>query len=291
MGITTFGFKRLVSLTKPPPDSSAEDVIYHWRGGFYYMPKPRSWLFLGSKHHRAHIGEISTEVVTPRRERRGVKILYLHGGGFVGGPFLNQWLFLAALAKKTGYACSAPDYPLAPEYPYPCALNAVLDIYDHYRAHSEIILVGDSAGGTLSLALTRKLRELGKPLPLKLVTISPLVDMELKHPQIPEIETRDLMIRAAWVHRINACYAGETPLDDPYLSAINGAHHDFPPTLVAAGTDEILYPDCLEFACKLEGEGVEVEFVKGEGMFHIWPTFTWMSEGKVALDRIVRFIG
>ncbi|MFF4276825.1 alpha/beta hydrolase fold domain-containing protein [Streptomyces sp. NPDC001536] len=198
-------------------------------------------------------------------------VLYLHGGGYtVGSPTTHRAL-AAHLAAAVGVPVYVLDYRLAPEHPYPAAVD---DAAAAYRAlldtgidPQRLTVAGDSAGGGLALALMLRLRETGMPMPAALALISPWVDLTLDHVRDSR---RDPLLRASWLRACAARYSGErTDVRTPEISPLYADLTGLPPMLVHSADDEILLPDIEHLVDQAETAGVPVVYRRLERMWHV----------------------
>ncbi|MEM9202873.1 MAG: alpha/beta hydrolase [Actinomycetota bacterium] len=207
---------------------------------------------------------------------RGV-IIHLHGGGYTSGPFAQMWDWLAELTHRTGLAAAMIDYRLGSEAPYPAAPDDAEAVLKALGATGVLgpdtpwALIGDSAGGGLSVVTCRRLLDQGSPVPDCLVLASPFVDMRLDHPDIPALDPKDPSISVELLERGKALYAPDEDYNNPELSPTEARLHDFPPTHIRVGTDEIFLPDITIFNDKLTTAGVETDFHIEPSGIHVYP--------------------
>jgi epsilon-lactone hydrolase len=241
------------------------------------------------------LGGVAAEQVTMPISRPDRTILYLHGGGFVtGSPRLFRHLTwrLAAAARARLLAI---DYRLAPEHPFPAALDDVFAAYrwflDEGVEPRRLALVGDSAGGGLALSLLLRLRDDGIALPAAAAVMSPWTDLALTGQSLRANSAADPMLDAAMLPRLVGAYlAGADPLD-PYASPLYGDPAGLPPILLQAGGDEILRDDTTRLAERLRLAGCEAVLEIWPRMPHDWHVFaSLMPEARRAIARIGRFL-
>ena len=218
-------------------------------------------------------------------------ILYLHGGSYTAGSLSYCKGFGGILAENTRLATLCAAYRLAPEYPFPAALQDALAAYrlllERYEA-GHIALVGESAGGGLCFSLLVKLKQEGLPLPACTVAISPWTDLTLSLPSSREGAVNDPMLSREGLAYSAHMYGGED-LANPLISPLYADVTGLPPTLIMAGTDEILMDDSLQMAARLNRAGVECRLEVEEGLWHayvLYPT----PESKEAVRRLTEFI-
>jgi acetyl esterase/lipase len=226
--------------------------------------------------------------------RRDRHVLYLHGGSYVvGSPGLYRDLTwrLATLCR----ACVlCIDYRLAPENPFPAALNDAVAAYRWLLAQGadprRIVLMGDSAGGGLVLATMLRLRDEGVELPAAAVVLSPWTDLALTGESLRLNAAIDPMIPAELAPRVvDLCLAGADPRH-PYASPLYGELTGLPPTLILVGSDEVLRDDAVRMADKMRIAGCSVEIEIWQHMWHAWQMhMRVMPEARAAIVRIARF--
>ena len=215
-----------------------------------------AWMRLNRPHQRRHV------------------ILYCHGGGYTSGNLGYSRVLASKLTHVTGYDVLTFDYRLAPEHPYPAAVEDALRAWDHlmylgYGAR-DVTVVGDSAGGNLALVLCRRLREQKRMLPGSLVLLSPWTDMTASGPSYTERQEIDPMLTMDYIKAVRTAYAGGRDLQDPDLSPLLGDFSGFPPTLIQVGTHEILYSDAEQLYHKLEETRIPCTFEVYEDMWHVF---------------------
>jgi cation diffusion facilitator CzcD-associated flavoprotein CzcO/acetyl esterase/lipase len=223
-------------------------------------------------------------------------VLYLHGGAFcIGSPATHRAL-TARLALVTGLPVFALDYRLAPEHRHPAALDDALAAFRALSIESEgerrpVILAGDSAGGGLALATAIALRDSGAPLPAALVLLSPWVDLAMRDAPAAE-PPGEAMLSVAWANACAAHYlGGATSADAPTVSPVFADLHGLPPTLIQAGTDELLHGQALQLDAALQAAGVEAHCEITAGRWHVFQTHGGvLRSADEAIARIARFV-
>ncbi len=241
------------------------------------------------------IGGIYTEWIAPPQADTRRVILYLHGGGYVSGSVAVHKLLCVALAQATGMRLLLPEYRLAPENPFPAALEDALSAYRWLLAQgvapADIIVAGDSAGGGLSLAMALALRGTGEPLPAAIVCISPWADLKLTGASHRTKAKADPILYAKELRHWALSYTDEANLSNPLVSPVYADFHGFPPMLVQVGSEEILLDDAVTVAEKARAAGVDVTLRLWPGMWHVWhATGTWLPESRAALEEIGQFV-
>ncbi len=211
-----------------------------------------------------------------RPDRRKV-ILYLHGGAFIAGSARTHRHLGAALAGAAGVRAVLPDYRLAPEHPYPAALDDAVAVYRHLLglgyAPGEVAVAGDSAGGGLVFSLLLRAAEEGLPCPACAVGFSPWVDLTGRQPSMRRNARRDVMLPAGRALEVAELYLGGQDAADPLASPVFGAWRDPPPALVIASRSEILVDEAIALAEALRRGGGDVRLELWRGLPHAWPIF------------------
>ena len=247
----------------------------------------------GTEVTAEELGGVPAERVVPRDADPDRAVLYLHGGAYVlGSPRTHR-----GLASQIAVAARAPvhvlDYRLAPEHPYPAAVE---DAMAAYRALLEsglepdrIAIIGDSAGGGLAVALAIRLREAGEPRPAGLVMIGGWFDLTCSGPSARFNAPRDAGLARPWTVACGDHYrAGRDP-KLPELSPIHADLHDLPPTYIQVGSDDILLSDSEGLAERARAAGVEVAVRRFEGMWHDFqPGAGMLREADEAVAEIGR---
>lgn len=202
-------------------------------------------------------------------------VIYGHGGGFCVGSADSRRKLGGHLAKHLSATVVVMDYRLAPEHPFPAAIDDSVAVYQAMRAkHSgqrPILMAGDSAGGNLAIATTLKLRDLGEPLPAGIIAFSPWLDMEHTGASIESNSATDTLVNRAMLEGLAATYlAGASPTA-PLANPLRADLAGLPPVYVNAGSVEALLSDTTRFAEAARQAGVDVTLSVVEGMQHVFP--------------------
>jgi monoterpene epsilon-lactone hydrolase len=221
-------------------------------------------------------------------------ILYLHGGAYALGSIHTCRELVARLARATRMRGLAINYRLAPEHPFPAALEDATKAYAWLLAKevepSRIIVAGDSAGGGLALAALVALRDAGKPLPAGAVCISPWTDLTLSGASIQSRAHVDCMLDADSLEMYAKLYAGERDRTSPLISPLFADLSDLPPLLIQVGTDEILLDDAMRCADRARQAGVDVTLEIWDGMFHVFQLVPFLPETTKAVGHMAEFV-
>ncbi len=230
-------------------------------------------------------------VAQDRAAQDGPAILYLHGGGYVmGSPRTHRGL-AARISARTGWPVCLPDYRLAPEHPFPAALEDALAAYIELSGERRLILGGDSAGGGLALALLGEILKHGLRPPLGVFCFSPLTDMSFSGTSFADNRKADAMLPAARARELAALYLQGASPRDPRASPLFGGFRGAPRVWLAAGDTEILLDDTRRMADKLRAEGVEVTERIEHDLPHVWPIFgPLLPEAGRTLDDLAGWI-
>lgn len=223
-------------------------------------------------------------------------ILYFHGGAYtVGGPGSHKH-WVAQLAATAGMRGLLVDYRLAPENPFPAALDdaksAYLGLLDRGYDPDQIVIAGDSAGGGLAFALLAKLQSEGIGNPLGVVAFSPWADLRLSAASITENARSEMMIPLRWLKRTAPMYAGAAGVDDPGVSPVLAEYaEDTPPCLIMVGAGEVLVDDARAMTDRLRQAGADVTLIETPNVGHIWPIRAGLTpEADAANDRASAFM-
>ena len=232
--------------------------------------------------------------ISPESDLQTV-ILYLHGGGYVSGSLATHQMLCADLARSADARVLFPEYRLAPEHPFPAALEDARKTYHWVLGQGinskNIFIAGDSAGGGLSLALTLSLRDADEPLPAGVVCISPWTDLTMSFASHIENSKAEMTLHPDNLRLWAFCYADEGDLHNPFISPYFAEYEKFPPLLIQVGGEEVLLDDARVVAEKAESAGVDVTLSVYDGMWHVWHTMgTMLPEGRKAFDEIGRFV-
>lgn len=221
-------------------------------------------------------------------------ILYCHGGGYTCGALNYTRILSAKLSHVTGYPVFSFEYRLAPEHPYPAAIEDGMKAWN-YLMHlgfgaRDVVIAGDSAGGNLALELTLRLKEEQRLLPRALILMSPWTDLAAKGKSYREKKELDPLITMEYIHAVRSAYAGaEADFTDPHLSPLYAPLKGLPPTLIQVGTHEILESDSVKLRDKLVMSGVPCRLEVWKGMFHVFQMFP-IHQASEAMDAIGHFL-
>ncbi len=221
--------------------------------------------------------------------------LYLHGGAFAMGGLNSHRDLASQFAQRAQIRLLMVDYRLAPEHPFPAALDDVLAVYRALLAQGipaqRLLLGGDSAGGNLALGTAQAIRAQGLAPPAALVLFSPWLDLTGHSPSRQANAASDVMLSQQVLDEAAALYASGLPLDDARLSPLFGPLAGLPPCLMVASSAEILIDDARRLKQLLLAAGGQVELLEWANTPHAFPVMArYLPEGRAALDQTARFI-
>ncbi|MBW0088282.1 alpha/beta hydrolase fold domain-containing protein [Pseudonocardia sp. KRD-184] len=250
----------------------------------YVLPLP-----LGTRRTAVDLGGVPAERVVARGADGPQQVLYLHGGGYKTGSPTSHRALTAHLSRACGAPVHVPAYRLAPEHPFPAAVDDVVAAWRALRAAGHqpqrIAVLGDSAGGGLVMALALRLRAAGEELPGSLGLVSPWLDLDLRSPWVTANSRRDAMLDAGTLAPAAADYrAGATaPELEPLAADLTG----FPPLHVVAGADEVLVGDADALVERARAAGVPVTYTRAAGLWHAYPVFAGLlAEADAAVAEL-----
>ena len=230
--------------------------------------------------------------VMPKDERRSGVVLYIHGGGYTCGSLDYAKGFAATLASECGVRVFCAAYRLAPENPYPAAVEDALTAFDYllkkgYAPH-QILLCGESAGGGLIYALSLKLKQLGRELPCGLIGISPWVDLTGSGASYETNRDNDPSLTQELLEFYAKCYTQDPT--DPLCSPVRGDLTGLPPSLLFAGGDEILLDDARTLHDRLKAAGCRSKLIIAPGRWHAYVLYCLQENMEQDMEEINRFL-
>jgi epsilon-lactone hydrolase len=237
---------------------------------------------------------VPAEWIKPQGISTDRVVLYIHGGSWNSGSINSH----RPLAGNIAIACNARaliiDYRLAPEFPFPAANEDALAAYEWLLASGissqQIAVMGDSAGGTLTLGLLIQLRDQGKPLPALAVCLSPATDLTMAGETWTSNRTKDIMLNLKNIHKAGEIYLKGADLRLPLISPLHADLHGLPPLLIQVGSEELLLSDAKLFTEKARAAGVPVTLEIWDGMQHVWQyTASFVPEARQAIRKIGEF--
>ncbi|MCB0762502.1 MAG: alpha/beta hydrolase [Flavobacteriales bacterium] len=238
---------------------------------------------------------VSCQIYHRKKDPAHRAILYLHGGAFAFGSPTTHRSIAGYLCLLTGREVIVPDYRLAPEHPYPAALDDCESVYLELLKHFDnqhIALVGDSAGGNLSATLTVRCIERGHPVPASVSLLSAWLDLREESASARVNQDEDSFFDKEDLKAYAKLYAPHHNHDQPEISPLCfDKLANFPPVQIQVAHNELLFPDSEILAKKLEESGVSVSYEVCEKLFHSWQVFPdFVEEGKASVEAIAHFV-
>lgn len=242
-----------------------------------------------------NIADVDCEWVLPKTAGGKKTVIYLHGGGYVLGSLTTARSFALLLSRYTGEKVLSVGYRLAPENPFPAGLNDSLSVYHKLLEQNtdpkDIIFVGDSAGGGMSLAVVLSLKEKGEPMPGAVACISPWTDLAATGESNKANAKVDPIFGGGGGVIKAKDYAGRESLFNPLISPLYGEYEGFPPLLIHVGTDEVILDDSVRLGQKAKEAGVQVSLKIWKGMWHVFTAqHNVLPEARQSFKEIGEFI-
>lgn len=213
-------------------------------------------------------------VVKPKEQNETeYTIIYIHGGSYMAEVTREHWEFIRKIAVDTNATIIVPDYPLAPKYTYKEVFEMMEPLYKDVVEKvdsKDLIVMGDSAGGGLALALEEKLSQEGVSMPEKTILISPWLDVRLNNPEIEEVQKRDKELSKTKLQLAGIAYAGEYGINSYLVNPIDGDLSKLKNITIFTGTNDILNPDIHLIQEKAKEQGVTINIKEYENAGHIW---------------------
>lgn len=201
-------------------------------------------------------------------------IMYLHGGAYVAEIGGDHWNMVGRLIEDTGSTIILPDYPLAPKYTYKDVFKMMEPLYKEVEEKvgaNNLILMGDSAGGGMSLALIEKISTQNNyEIPSKIILISPWLDVRLNNPQIRKVQKNDKELNKESLKLAGIAYAGEDGIDNYLVNPVDGDISKLKNVTIFTGTYDILNPDAHILEDKAKQQGIDIQLKEYEKAGHIW---------------------
>lgn len=255
----------------------------------------RSLLPANTRIHPVSAEGIPAEWISVGDARNECAVLYLHGGAYNMGSAQTHRELAARICKASGVKSLLVGYRLAPEYPYPAAVDDAVSAYrwllGNGYSSEDIVVAGDSAGGGLAIATLIRLRDAGDPLPSSAVCLCPWTDLEGAGEAIASLADVDPLLSLNWLRWAARNYVAANNLRSPLVSPVYADLRGLPPMLIQVGSDEILLSDSTRLAERAQDAGVDVTLDVWENMWHVWHMFAgMMPEAKRAIDDVGDFI-
>jgi monoterpene epsilon-lactone hydrolase len=248
----------------------------------------------GVRISQARVGCLGEWVEVPGVATDAPVMLYLHGGGYVVcSPRTHRPI--TAFFAHTGFRVFCPDYRMAPEHPFPAAVDDALSTYEGLLSRGmkpgQIVVAGDSAGGGLTMALLIALRDRKRPLPAAAALLSPWTDLALTGDTIRTNARRDAYINGPAAVKTAALYVGSADPRNPLVSPLYADLHGMPPIIIHVGQREVLRDDSTRLAERIRAAGCEVMISVWPVLPHVWQIFNRiLPEGRQSLAQMADFL-
>lgn len=241
------------------------------------------------------ISGLYVEWLTPRKAADDKLILYLHGGAYIMGSCRTHRPLASHIARAAGMRALVPEYRLAPEHPFPAAIDDAVAVYRSLIAAGlmpeNIVLAGDSAGGGLTMATLLSLRDAGDPLPAAACLLSPWLDLAATGESIRTRADSDPWFRPDDLSHVARYYCAESEIKNPLVSPICADVSGLPPLYIQVGNDEILLSDSTRLADNIRASGGKVDIEIWEDMWHVFQAFVGkMPESRRAIGNMGSYI-
>jgi len=229
-----------------------------------------------------------SRLIVPEGASEVPSVVWVHGGGFCLNSPRVYSTFAAHLARALGASVILPRYRLAPEHPFPAALDDTLAAYRAIAAQSgPLVLAGDSAGGNLALNIAIALRDAGEEPPAGLLLMSPWVDLTLSGESLRTNDGKDAILRASQSARNAKVYAAGADVANPRLSPLNADLSGLPATLIQCGSEELFVSEGSELASRMDAAGTPVDLDVTDGMWHDFQTHaSQLAKSADAVERM-----
>ncbi len=259
------------------------------------MAGPMTHIPRGTRIEPITLAGRPAEKLTPKGAVSEQVIYYMHGGAYLGGSPRTHRGLLAHFAKAAGCTVIALDYRLAPEHPYPAALDDAVAGWKALLAQgvkpANLVIGGDSAGGNLALVTAIALRDAGLPQPSGLVLLSPWTDMSSSGTSMGTRAERDRLLTVRGIDRAARQFADGLALDDPRLSPLFAKLEGLPKMLIQVGDDELLLDDSVRLAEAARAAGVTLRLDVKLKLWHVWQVMAgWMPEADQAVAEMGAFV-
>lgn len=271
------------AITSPEEDRAAIDEM------FRSEPDP------GIRVEAASPGGVPSYWLVPPNADPTRTLFYLHGGSYAAGGLDTHRDLVGRIARASQARALLVEYRLAPEHPFPApvddALRAYRALLSEGRDPRRLVVIGDSAGGGLALALAMALRDASEPLPAGLVVLSPWTDLAATAPSLMTLREQDPWLVSDTVPKEAATYLNGADPRNPLASPLYGNLAGLPPVLIHVGEDEILLDDATRIAEKAQDEGVPVTLKVWPEMWHVFQLFAGrIEDARTAIAEIGAFV-
>lgn len=253
---------------------------------------PPAFVYNAAKVKMKKIANRNVVFLQPKDNVSNLNVLFLHGGAYLFGMSYLHWKFVVKLMHKSKCSMMIPDYPLAPFHTADEAFSMLIETYKELIAmndSSQIVLMGDSAGGGLALALAMLLKKENLPQPRRIILLSPWLDAELSNPDIPALAKLDPILDVEGLKEAGNVYEPSTEGNMKLISPIHGDLTSLARISCFAGTKEIMVADTRKLKAKLESLGIESDNLEDEDMLHDW-ILLGIPESKEMIRRLTKIL-
>ncbi len=289
------GMKSVIKILKEKREKEIKKRVEEGRAGIVELARLAP-LYKDSKLENVDAGGVPAAWIITPDVAKDRAILYLHGGGYIQGSITSHQDLAQRISKASKTKLLILDYRLAPEHPFPAALEDSVRAYE-WLINNEgynpknLIIVGDSAGGGLTLATLVKLRDQGVRLPSAAVCLSPWTDLALTGDSIKLKLHEDPFISPDKLMFSSILYLGKIDPKNPFASPLYADFKGLPPLCIQVGSAEILLDDATRLAKRAKEAGVEVQLDIWEDMIHVFQSFAVIApEGTEGINKIGEFI-
>lgn len=294
--LQSYVFEKYIRLLNPKkPFTSKENMSKHLEdiGTENIKPYLIDKVRFSSGITESSFEEMQLFTMNDQKSSKQKVILYIHGGAHIHQPLSFHWKFMDTLAQRLNAKIIVPIYPKAPKYnyqhTYPRLLNLYREILSSIENPDQLTVMGDSAGGNISLGLAHTLKMNNLPQPKDIILLSPCVDMVLDNPLIFEYETRDPMLAVEGFDVIRRIWAADKSLDDPLISPIYGDFDGLGKITIFVGTYEGLFPDNMRLSKLLADQKIKHNMFVYPKMNHVFVVMP-IPEAKDAQRKIISII-
>jgi len=255
-------------------------------------PEPPDYLRLRVDVSKSEFEGSPIHILSPRRGKTSPRVLFLHGGSYVVNATRPHWRFLAGLVERSGCTVIAPDYPLAPRHSFADAYRMLTKLYRSLLDEvppTDIILMGDSAGGGLALGLSMLIRDEKIPQPAAVVMLSPWLDVTMSNPYMEEIDPEDPFLNIEALRKAGSSWAHGANPRKPLISPIYGDLAGLPPLHLFTGTKDVLIADSRRLRGLCMAAGAKLAYYEFENMLHDWMLLDF-KEARMAAIQIAAIV-
>lgn len=253
---------------------------------------PPPFIYNAVKVKMIKILDRNVVVLQPKGVIPSRHVLYLHGGAYLYGMSYLHWKFVVKLMRELNCSMMIPDYPLAPHGHAQETFALLMETYRHLLSDknaSDLLIIGDSAGGGLALALAMMLKEEKLPQPRRIVLLSPWLDAELTNPEIQKLADLDLILDVEGLQNVGKVYEPDTEEKAKRISPIHGDLKGLARIVCFVGTHEIMRADARKLKERCIMEGIEMDYFEYEDMLHAWMLFG-IPESREMIQRLAKLL-